>query len=134
MLGELLRSIMMLPCVIGVLSACSLPGDIAGLLPQISISLPQPGALAALQYQPSPQVQQLADDATMTDQARRIFYSAQPVIDLDRTAFDQHCQAPVSSTSVELGCYTSANRIFILNIAEPKLHYEMVVIAAHELI
>lgn len=83
---------------------------------------------------PSPAIQTLADNATMTQYAKEIFYSTQPVIDTDRATFNAHCQTPVSSDGVELGCYTSDNRIYILSITNPALSDEMVVTASHEML
>ena len=83
---------------------------------------------------PSADVVRLADAAAMTDKARQIFYAAQPVIDTDRTTFDSHCQTQVSRNTVELGCYTSDNHIYILNINQSQLSEEMVVVAAHEML
>src|SRR6202022_3028653 len=85
-------------------------------------------------YTPSPEVAQLVDAATMTGKATDIFYSAQPQIDVDRASFEQHCHAPVPSNAVELGCYTSENRIYLLNISQPRLSQEMIVVAAHEML
>ncbi len=85
-------------------------------------------------YQPTADITQLAAAATMTDKAKQIFYSTQPEIDTDRATFEQHCQAPVSSNTVELGCYTSDNRIYILAINQPQLSTEMAVTAAHEML
>jgi hypothetical protein len=85
-------------------------------------------------YKPTAEIEQLADAAMMSGKARQIFYAAQPEIDMDRAAFEQHCHAPVATTAVELGCYTSQNRVYLLNISEPRLSDEMVVVAAHEML
>ncbi len=85
-------------------------------------------------FNPPADIAQLVNQATMTDYAKQIFYSAGPVIDTDRKVFEQHCLAPLSSTTVELGCYTSDNRIYLLNISNPQLQKEMVVTAAHEML
>ncbi len=91
-------------------------------------------AVATMRDQPSAEVVALADAATMTDRAKAFFYGAQPVIDDDRAVFEQHCHAPVSSNTIELGCYRSDNRIFLLRIDDPQLEGEMAVAAAHEML
>jgi hypothetical protein len=103
-------------------------------MPAIMKSLSDLRVRAFSTYRPSAEVAQLVSAATMTDAAREIFYSAEPLIDVDRAAFEQHCHAPVPSNAVELGCYTSQNRIYILNINQPRLSGEMVVVAAHEML
>lgn len=116
--------------VVCLLLACTAPSTLFHAL------IPQPTDLTpvASNYQPPAEIVQLAQAATMTAKARDIFYAAQPEIDADRATFEQHCQAPISSNSIELGCYTSDNRIYILLIAEPQLKEEMVVTAAHEML
>jgi hypothetical protein len=83
---------------------------------------------------PSAEAVQLTDAAGMTAAARTIFYAAQPVVDADRSAFEAHCRAPLAGNSVELGCYTPDNRIYVLKIDNPKLSGEMAVVAAHEML
>ena len=85
-------------------------------------------------YKPAPVIVALADAAKLSDKGRQIFYSAQPEVDADRTTFEQHCHAPVTTTAVELGCYTSQNRIYVLSIVDARLSAEMVVVAAHEML
>lgn len=85
-------------------------------------------------HPPSAQVQTLAAQAQMTPKAREIFFAAQPVIDTDRKLFEQHCSAPVTPNSVELGCYTSDNHIYLLKIDNPQLANQMTVTASHEML
>ncbi len=85
-------------------------------------------------YQPSASITQLADAAGMTDKARQIFFAAQPVIDSSQAQFDRDCNTRPSATALELGCYTSNNRIYILQIPQPQLSGEMKVVAAHEML
>ncbi|MGB8648672.1 MAG: hypothetical protein WCF84_25770 [Anaerolineae bacterium] len=107
---------------LGALAACQLPANLLTL------------ATATPDYHPPAEIAQLANAATMTDKARALFYATRPGIDDDRTVFEQHCQAPVSATTVELGCYTTDNRIYILRISPPQLSEMMVVTAAHEML
>jgi len=127
MLKYRLSNLLLVPLLAWALGACAgVPATIEALS-----DLGVPGFNT---YKPTPEIEQLADAATMTDKARQIFYAAHPEIDLDRAAFEQHCHAPVATTAVELGCYTSQNRIYLLNISEPRLRDEMVVVAAHEML
>ena len=70
----------------------------------------------------------------MTAKARALFFAANPVIDTDRQTFERHCQTQVSKNTVELGCFTSDNRIYILKIDDSTLSKEMGVVAAHEML
>lgn len=83
---------------------------------------------------PSAEVVEIANKASFTDYAKELFYRAQPEIISDRNAFNLACQSPSSSKTVELGCYSSTNKIYLLNIADPALHSQIVVTAAHELL
>jgi hypothetical protein len=85
-------------------------------------------------FVPNQELQDLATKANMTEKARKIFYQTHPQIDEDRQTFEEHCRRPVTQNTVELGCYTSQNRIYILRINEPSLQSEMVVVAAHEML
>jgi hypothetical protein len=82
-------------------------------------------------YTPPARIVQLADRAGMTDEARRIFYRAQPQIETDRAALVRDCHIKDDET-IELGCYLSSDKIYLLDIQQPELADEMVVTAAHE--
>ena len=83
-------------------------------------------------YQPSAEISQLADASAMTPAARQLFFSARPQIDSDRILFEKHCQTQVMKNTVELGCFTTDNRIYLLRLTDPRLKSEMAVTAAHE--
>lgn len=85
-------------------------------------------------HPPSAQVQTIAAQAQMTPKAREIFFAAQPVIDTDRKTFEQHCSAPVTPNSVELGCFTSDNHIYLLKIDNAQLANQLAVTASHEML
>jgi hypothetical protein len=87
-----------------------------------------------ISYHPPTDIAALAEEAQMSDTAKQIFYQTEPVIDTDRAAFNQHCQAQVNRNTVELGCYTGDNHIYILKIDDPGLQSEMVVVASHEML
>ncbi len=82
-------------------------------------------------YTPPTRIAAMADQATLTDSARRLFYRGNPQIDPDRSSLSGDCHIQ-SSKSVELGCYLSTDRIFLLDIADPNLVNQMTVTAAHE--
>lgn len=117
-------------------SATSLPQVETASAPLIlTVTAPlEQTATAIPQAQVPADIAKLAVEATMTDQAKAIFFAAKPEIDTDRDTFEQHCQTMVSANNVELGCYTPDNRIYILNISDPRLREEMVVVAAHEML
>lgn len=122
-----LSILLLVPVLAWTLGACA-------EVPATIRALGELGVPGFSNYKPTPEIEALANAATMTDKARETFYAAQPAIDMDRTTFEQHCHAPVTTTAVELGCYTSQNRIYVLNISEPRLSDEMVVVAAHEML
>jgi hypothetical protein len=101
---------------------------------QTPVVLPSPTPSPTPYVPPSAEVVKLADAAMLTDRARELFYASRPVIDPDRATLDKHCRRPVSTTSVELGCFTPDGRIYILKIVDPALKSEMTVIAAHEVL
>ncbi len=121
LIGRFLRT-GVLVFAFALLAACAIPAELSSL----TSTLPE--------YEPSPEIVQLASEATMTTKARDLFFGARPEIDTDRSVFEEHCQAPVSTTSVELGCYTSDNRIYLLRLSDPQLSQMMIVTAAHEML
>lgn len=82
-------------------------------------------------YTPPPRIAALADQATMTDTGRKLFYRSRPQIDSSREELVQHCNIPNDKT-IELGCYLSSNQIYLMDIVQPELQSEMAVTAAHE--
>ena len=82
-------------------------------------------------YTPPQAIATLADQATMTEQGKHLFYRAQPQIDMTRAALVTDCRIPNDKT-IELGCYLSTDKIYLLNIQQPELKNEMIVTAAHE--
>ncbi|HSX41344.1 MAG TPA: hypothetical protein VLF21_01770 [Candidatus Saccharimonadales bacterium] len=82
-------------------------------------------------YQPPARIAQLADQAGMTDKGRKLFYRANPTIDNSRQQLVADCKIQNDKT-IELGCYLSNDKIFLLDITDPALLGEMTVTAAHE--
>lgn len=89
-------------------------------------------------YQASAEVLALADQTTMTDYGRRIFYSSHPEIS-DKTSFNNNCrQGSVSEYSIVLGCYISRNglygNLYLYDIDDQRLEGIKQVTAAHEML
>lgn len=85
------------------------------------------------QYQPSAQIVQLADQAGFNEQGRRLFYRADPEVTAERATLAQQCQIQ-DDTTIELGCYLSTNKIYLLEIQQPELASALQVTAAHEML
>jgi hypothetical protein len=84
-------------------------------------------------YSPPAQIAQLADQSQMTDTGRNVFYRAAPQIITQRADMVSHCSLTDNQVA-ELGCYTSNEHIYLLNITEPALSQEMIVTAAYEML
>lgn len=78
-------------------------------------------------YQPSPQIAQLATDADMNDAGRRLFYRGDPQI-VDHEAIKQACGVDI------IGCTDENDHIFILAPDKPRDQQEIIVTAAHEML
>lgn len=84
-------------------------------------------------YHPDVVVEQLADQTTMTPEARRLFYINHPAID-DRNSFNTECNEQGEQTIV-LGCYHSVDRgIFVFHVTDARLNGVEQVTAAHEML
>lgn len=80
-------------------------------------------------YTPSGEVAQLADQTTMTQRMRDLFYVSDPKVE-DRDAFNADCQTTSEQGKV-LGCYARQS-IFIFNVKDARLAGVKQVTAAHE--
>lgn len=82
-------------------------------------------------YHPSPEIQRLALQDTMTDYARRLFYLNRPELLSSVESFRKHC--PDSRDTVVLGCYhPNQQGIYIYNVKDAELQGVAQVTAAHE--
>ena len=140
-------SLWLIPVLALFLFACNTPGALRFIMSPTPASpahnffpqqptqpAPTPAKTNLPAYQPSAGMIQLANDAAMTAKGRDLFFSARPEIDTDRITFERHCQTQVMKNTVELGCYTTENRIYILKLDDPRLNGEMAVTAAHEML
>lgn len=83
-------------------------------------------------YTPDPEIVVLADNTTMVDSARRLFYVNRPTI-ADKDLFNEHCRE--DEHSIVLGCYLSGQRgIYLLDVNDDRLNGIKEVTAAHELL
>lgn len=82
-------------------------------------------------YDPPARIARIADDTTMDDGARRLFYVNQPELG-DKVTFNQHCRT--TEESIVLGCFIEGQGIFLLDVKDERLSGVIEVTAAHELL
>ncbi|MDX2775889.1 hypothetical protein PV379_00770 [Streptomyces caniscabiei] len=87
--------------------------------------------LTVWQFQPSSEIQALADKSGMGDRGEFYFYASQPTLETAEV-FNQKCDREEESTAV-LGCYTGG-RIYIYNVEDKTLDGIREVTAAHEML
>ncbi len=83
-----------------------------------------------LNYTPSAEVKQLADNTQLEQKARDLFYVSDPQIQ-DSATFNESCSA--NEKSIVLGCY-KAQRIYLYNIEDARFSGIKEVTAAHEML
>lgn len=82
-------------------------------------------------YQPSAGIISLADDTTMLDSARRLFYVQHPQL-AGKTTFNGYCRN--NEQTIVLGCYIQRQGIYLLDVTDERLAGVEEVTAAHELL
>lgn len=82
-------------------------------------------------YTPSNEIIALADDTTMNNKTRNVFYAYHPSIE-PREDFNAHCRD--GELTIVLGCYSSVLGIHIFDVEDERLDGIMQVTAAHELL
>lgn len=82
-----------------------------------------------LNYDPPAEVVKLADDITLRQNARRLFYVYRPAI-LDNKLFNMYCRE--NEYTIVLGCYRSRMGIYIFDVQDERLSGIKQVTAAHE--
>lgn len=87
--------------------------------------------IALHNYAPSAKVVELADDTTMTDSTRRVFYVNHPKLS-NKQEFNDNCH--VTEHSIVLGCYIQNKGIYLLDVTEERLSGVMQVTSAHEVL
>lgn len=84
-------------------------------------------------YQAPADIAALADDSTMTDYARKLFYINHPSLE-DKDSFNSHCTDKTEETAV-LGCYHGDRQgIYIYAVTDERLQGVREVTAAHEML
>lgn len=84
-------------------------------------------------YQPPANIQQLADQDTMTGYTRHLFYLNKPQLLSTVSSFRKYC--PENKDTIVLGCYHSGQKgIYIYNVQDPSLNGVTQVTAAHEVL
>jgi hypothetical protein len=78
---------------------------------------------------PAPRIEQLAEDLTLTETGRRIFFASRPQID-EASDFREHC--PLEA-GVVLGCY-GGGLIYVFDVTDERLSGTVEATAAHELL
>lgn len=82
-------------------------------------------------YTPNNDIVSLADDTTMNDKTKRVFYAYKPSIE-HRDDFNLHCRD--GELTIVLGCYSPVKGIHIFDVDDERLSGVMQVTAAHELL
>lgn len=80
-------------------------------------------------YDPPADIVALANETTMNESAKRIFYVYHPQIE-ERESFYTHCSD--TEFTIVLGCYSAAKGIFIFRVDDERLKGVEHVTAAHE--
>lgn len=80
-------------------------------------------------YSPNDRIVTIADETTMTDAMRRVFYINHPQLN-DRQEFRKNC--PSGEASIVLGCYIQRRGIFLHDVSDERLSGVVQVTAAHE--
>lgn len=83
-------------------------------------------------YAPPAEVVGLANETTMSDRTRRVFYVNHPAIN-DKTSFKNNCPTRAEQTIV-LGCFVENKGIYLLKVDDQRLSGVMQVTAAHEVL
>ncbi len=82
-------------------------------------------------YAAPAQIVKLADDTTMNEKTRRLFYVYRPSLE-DKSAFNAHCSN--TEQTIVLGCYIEHQGIYLYEVPDPRLSGVIQVTAAHEML
>lgn len=82
-------------------------------------------------YTPPQDIAALANNTTMNDLGRHIYYVQHPEVDA-KLAFNSHCRS--DEQTIVLGCYIQAQGIYTLKVDDTRLAGVEEVTAAHELL
>jgi hypothetical protein len=97
------------------------------------ISKPVMQRFQLLNYNPPSEVSQLATQANMSDEGRKVFYLTTPTIEAKKVGL-KLCTSSDAEKTITLGCYVSGKGIFIQKVTDERLAGTMQVTAAHEML
>jgi hypothetical protein len=97
------------------------------------ISKPVLQRFQLLNYNPPSEVSQLATQANMSDEGRKVFYLTTPTIEAKKVGL-KLCTSSDAEKTITLGCYVSGKGIFIQKVTDERLSGTMQVTAAHEML
>jgi hypothetical protein len=97
------------------------------------ISKPVLQRIQLLNYNPPSEVSQLATQANMSDEGRKVFYLTTPTIEAKKVGL-KLCTSSDAEKTITLGCYVSGKGIFIQKVTDERLAGTMQVTAAHEML
>lgn len=103
------------------------------LLIMRGISKPVLQRMQLINYNPPTEVSELATQAQMSDEGRKVFYLTTPKIEEKKVGL-QLCVDNNAEKTITLGCYVSGKGIFIQKVADKRLDGTMQVTAAHEML
>jgi len=87
--------------------------------------------LALYNYEPPAQIVKLADETSMNDKTRKVFYVNRPDLQ-DKSSFKNSCVK--QEETIVLGCYVENTGIFLLKVDDPRLDGIIEVTSAHEVL
>jgi hypothetical protein len=97
------------------------------------ISKPVMQRLQLINYNPPYEVSQLATQANMSDEGRKVFYLTTPTIEAKKVGL-KLCTSNDAEKTITLGCYVSGKGIFIQKVTDERLNGTMQITAAHEML
>jgi hypothetical protein len=97
------------------------------------VSKPVSQRFQLLNYNPPSEVSQLATQANMSDEGRKVFYLTTPTIEAKKVGL-KLCTSSDAEKTITLGCYVSGQGIFIQKVTDERLAGTMQVTAAHEML
>ncbi len=109
----------------GIVSLVVIAGSLYGFTHRQQIL----DALALRNYTPSDRIVALANDTTMQDATRRVFYVNHPELNT-KEQFRNNC--PSGDESIVLGCYIQHKGIYLQDVTDERLSGVIQVTAAHE--
>lgn len=82
-------------------------------------------------YDPPSEIVALADQTSMSEYGRRLFYVNRPVLN-DKSSFQEKCT--IDEATIVLGCYISGDGIYLYKVTDERLKGVHQVTAAHEML